>query len=80
MIWTRERWSKKRDGQDDDLPLQWVAEPGEEIEVLTADFCDHFGGCADCPGIATPKESGLDSDSEHTTFCTHWCHQVSTEA
>ena len=44
---------------DDDLPLEWVAEPGEEIEVLTADFCDHFGGCANCPGIAAPKELGL---------------------
>jgi hypothetical protein len=26
-------------------------------------------------GIATSKELGLDSDSEHTVFCTHWCHR-----
>jgi hypothetical protein len=65
--------------KDDDLPLERVAEPSEEIEVFTADFCDHFGGCAHCPGIATPKELGLDSDSEHTIFCTHWRHQASAE-
>jgi hypothetical protein len=32
-----------------------------------------------CPGIATPKELGLDSDSEHTIFCMHWCHQASAK-
>jgi hypothetical protein len=61
--------------EDDDLPLEWVAEPGEEVEVLTADFCDHFGGCVQSPGIATPNELRLGSDSEHTIFCTHWCHR-----
>jgi hypothetical protein len=25
--------------RDDDLPLEWVAEPGEEGEVLIAEFC-----------------------------------------
>jgi hypothetical protein len=52
-----------------------MAEPAEENDALTAEFCDHFGGCPHCPGIATPKELGLDSDSEHSTFCTHWCHE-----
>jgi hypothetical protein len=36
--------------KDDDLPLEWAAELSEEIEVLTADFCDHFGGCAGLRG------------------------------
>jgi hypothetical protein len=27
-------------------------ESGEEPEVLTANLCDHFGGCDQCPGTA----------------------------
>jgi hypothetical protein len=29
---------------DDDLRLERVAEPCEDLEGLTADFGDHFGG------------------------------------
>ena len=46
--------------KDDQVPLTWSAEPGEEIEVLTEEFCDHFGGCA-LPGYL------LDQGAWHRT-------------
>ena len=64
---------------DKDLPLGWVAAPGEEIEVLTQELCDHFGGCAHCPGISSTAELGIEDDETRTVFCTHWCHQKSPE-
>jgi hypothetical protein len=26
----------------------------DQPSVLTADLCEHFGGCSECPGFTTP--------------------------
>jgi hypothetical protein len=61
---------------DDELPLEWAAKPGQEIEVLTEEFCDHFGGCKHCPGIATTAEIGIESGQERTVFCSSICQRA----
>lgn len=48
----------------------------DQPSVLTADLCEHFGGCAECPGFTTAGELGVpDHDPNEAVFCTHWCHR-----
>jgi hypothetical protein len=35
---------------EEDEILRWEPELGEDITVLSAEFCDLFGGCEQCPG------------------------------
>jgi len=50
----------------------------DSSSVLTADLCEHFGGCLKCPGFTTAGELKLpDKDPAEAVFCTHWCHRAS---
>jgi hypothetical protein len=48
----------------------------DQPSVLTADLCEHFGGCSECPGFTTAGELAVpDHDPDEAVFCTHWCHR-----
>jgi hypothetical protein len=61
------------DDEEDEI-LRWEPEPGEDITVLSAEFCDLFGGCEQCPGWTKVAD-----EANQTVFCVHWCHKVAPE-
>ncbi len=68
--------------------LEWTPEPAEEIYVFTEEFCNIFGGCAECKGIASGEQLRSRSipgfipaaiSDDEAVFCTHWCHKAMPE-
>jgi hypothetical protein len=67
--------------------LRWEPGPGPggDVTVLTAEFCEPFGGCEKCPGWTKVAElrKGNEVDEavegDQTVFCVDWCHRVAPE-
>jgi hypothetical protein len=56
---------------------------GESV-LFTAEFCNIFGGCEHCHGVASAEQLRscskpgfipVEIADDQAVFCTHWCHQ-----
>jgi hypothetical protein len=67
----------------------WEPDSDEELVIATAEFCNIFGGCEHCTGIASVEQLRSRSisgelppelDANQAVFCTHWCHEEAQDA
>jgi hypothetical protein len=41
----------------------------DQPSVLTGDLCEHFGGCAECPGFTTPASCSFQTTKIQVKRC-----------